>query len=382
MIEYVKGDSFDYKANIRINTVNCVGVMGAGIALEFKTRYPEMFKAYVDVCKRKEIAPGRPFLWEEADLFSSCIIVNLPTKLHWRNPSKYEYIEHDLVWLKDFLQDKNSEDTVTLPALGCGRGGLDWGIVKDKINHYLSDSPAKILVFEPASPSRRPSGEDHSIGLQEANVSTIYPGDENYPSALVGKHNKEIYCKGNVKILNNRKISLILGNTISEKEKSAIYRILEEVKREDLTVALSVNNKKQLELAKVLLEKGYKLIMIVPCGILRFKHDDIPGKYKDSHTVLSFLPPVQEFNNYESANSLKRCLELADVVLYCCENTESIKKNVGYLKGHDNLFYINFGEKSSKAFTDLEAKKISINAITQKPNVTIMQHALDRGIAE
>ena len=192
MIEYVKGDSFDYKANIRINTVNCVGVMGAGIALEFKTRYPEMFKAYVDVCKRKEIAPGRPFLWEEADLFSSCIIVNLPTKLHWRNPSKYEYIEHDLVWLKDFLQDKNSEDTVTLPALGCGRGGLDWGIVKDKINHYLSDSPAKILVFEPASPSRQLSGVDHSIGLQGANVSTIYPGDENYPSTLVGQHNKEI----------------------------------------------------------------------------------------------------------------------------------------------------------------------------------------------
>ena len=80
MIQYKTGDFFDYDADIRVNTVNCVGVMGAGVALEFKTRYPDMFKAYVEVCKKHEIEPGKPYLWEEYDLFSRCIIINLPTK--------------------------------------------------------------------------------------------------------------------------------------------------------------------------------------------------------------------------------------------------------------------------------------------------------------
>lgn len=382
MIEYVKGDFFDYKANIRINTVNCVGVMGAGVALEFKTRYPEMFKAYVEVCKRKEISPGKPFLWEEVDLFSRCIIINLPTKLHWRNPSEYDYIERDLVWLRDFLQDKNEEDTVTLPALGCGHGGLDWGIVKDKINHYLSDSPAKILVFEPTSSNKNLSGIDYSAKLQGNSVSTLYPNDKDYPPVLIGIHNKEIYCKGNGRLLNNKKISLILGNTISEKETSAIYQILEEIKEENLSIVVNVNNKKQLELAKSLLEKGYKLIMIIPCGILRFKHDEVLSKYENDHAILSFLSPMQEYKNYEYINSLKKCLDLADVILYCCENIENIKKSIKYLKGRNNLFYVNFGEASSEAFTYLDAKKVSINASTKKPNVVIMQQALDTKQAE
>ena len=82
MIEYVKGDFFDYKADIRINTVNCVGVMGAGVALEFKNKYPEMYKTYVEVCKRKEIAPGNPFVWEEYDLFLLLLYPNLVPRAH------------------------------------------------------------------------------------------------------------------------------------------------------------------------------------------------------------------------------------------------------------------------------------------------------------
>ena len=377
MIEYVKGDFFDYKADIRINTVNCVGVMGAGVALEFKNKYPEMYKTYVEVCKRKEIAPGNPFVWEEYDLFSKCIIVNLPTKLHWKNPSEYDYIERDLIWLRDFLKSQSEETVVTLPALGCGHGGLNWDIVKAKINHYLSDLSVKILVFEPASSNKQLAEIEYRTRLQGNNVVTLYPNDRNYPSILKASYKKEIYCKGNIQILNNKRISLIFGSTISEKELSAICKILEELKKEDVAVVMCLNNKKQLEIAKILLENNYKLIMIIPYGILQFKYSDNLRKYQDKYTVLSFLSPMQEVRRYEYVNSLKKCLTLADIVLCCCENTEDIEKIVKYLKGYNNLFYIYYGEKSVEAFVSLNAKKISISSMTKKPNVAAVKQILD-----
>ncbi len=91
---------------------------------------------------------------------------------------------------------------------------------------------------------------------------------------------------------------------------------------------------------------------------------------------------MQEYKSYEYINSLKKCLDLADVVLYCCESIENIKKSVKYLKGRNNLFYVNFGERISEAFTYLDAKKVSISASTKKPNVVIMQQALDKRQAE
>ena len=133
MLKYVKGDFFDYEADIRINTVNCVGVMGAGVALLFKNKYPEMFKDYSNACLKGEVKVGEPHVWVEDDMFSKLTIINLPTKIHWRNPSKYEYIEKGLEWLKNYLLDKENS-TITVPALGCGHGGLDWAIIKDMID--------------------------------------------------------------------------------------------------------------------------------------------------------------------------------------------------------------------------------------------------------
>ena len=100
MIEFVTGNFFDYDADIRVNTVNCVGVMGAGVALMFKNKFPAMFNDYYRACKENKVAPGIPHIWEEVDLFSSLIIINFPTKVHWKNPSEYEYIEKGLVWLR------------------------------------------------------------------------------------------------------------------------------------------------------------------------------------------------------------------------------------------------------------------------------------------
>ena len=161
MLEFVKGDFFDFDADIRVNTVNCVGVMGAGVALAFKNKYPEMFKEYVRQCKEKEIAPGKPSVWKQGDMFSKGLeIINFPTKNHWRNPSEYEYVENGLIWLSKYLEDKQGL-TITLPALGCGHGGLDWRRVKRLIIKYLEGKSNRILVFEPEASKK--AGEKVSM---------------------------------------------------------------------------------------------------------------------------------------------------------------------------------------------------------------------------
>lgn len=137
MIEFVSGDFFDFDADIMINTVNCVGVMGAGVALAFKKRFPEMFDDYAEKCRSGIIRPGLPSVWLQKDMISKDIeIINFPTKNHWKNPSEYHYIDDGLEWLSKYLEDKSGK-VVTLPALGCGHGGLDWDRVRSMIAEKL-----------------------------------------------------------------------------------------------------------------------------------------------------------------------------------------------------------------------------------------------------
>ena len=375
MIEYVSGNFFDYDADIRINTVNCVGVMGAGVALEFKNRYPEMFKEYVKVCKENGIAPGKPYVWEEFDLFSRCIIINLPTKMHWKNPSEYEYIEKDLVWLKEYLADKGEDCVVTLPALGCGHGGLDWGIVKKQIVHYLGELRAKILVFEPAASNIKYENPHFGLKNLDNDIEIIRKEDEKYPT--VKNVDNEIYCKGSTDLLLSKRLSIICGNSISEKETSAIVRIIEEITIENYSVVIGLNNKQHLELAKLLLEKGKKLILVIPYGITKFKYYIELERYLDSVLVLSYVMPNQEYKRYEYINSLKYRSEIADAILYANENLDDIKRDIKYLKKYDNLYYVNYWAESIYEFCSINAKKIGINPDTKRPNVNAINECLN-----
>lgn len=149
MITAVKGDLLQAKTQALVNTVNTVGVMGKGIALQFKESFPYNNKVYRDACKRNELAPGKLLgVWDENLLLGRKYIINFPTKTHWRQPSRYEYIETGLVALKELLQQQDIQ-SVAIPPLGCGNGGLDWSIVKSMIGRHLGDLPIEILVFEP-----------------------------------------------------------------------------------------------------------------------------------------------------------------------------------------------------------------------------------------
>lgn len=136
-------------AEALVNTVNTVGVMGKGIALQFKEAFLVNNKAYIDACKRKELMPGKLLaVWDENLQMGRKLIVNFPTKVHWRSPSQYEYIEKGLVALRDLLQTGNVK-SIAIPPLGCGNGGLDWKRVKPMIEQALKDLDMEIIIYEP-----------------------------------------------------------------------------------------------------------------------------------------------------------------------------------------------------------------------------------------
>lgn len=142
MITYIKGDIFSSPAQVLVNTVNTVGVMGKGIALEFKNRYPEMFKLYQSKCDDKSFDIGKLLLWKKSEKW----VLLFPTKRHWRSPSKISDIE---LGLEKFVQsyDKFGIESIAFPKLGCGNGGLDWKDVKPLMEKHLKNLPIHIYIF-------------------------------------------------------------------------------------------------------------------------------------------------------------------------------------------------------------------------------------------
>lgn len=149
MIEFKKGDIFEENVEALVNTVNCVGVMGRGIALQFKKKFPDNFKAYAKVCKRNELVPGQMFVFKTQRLMNPRYVINFPTKRHWRGKSRLEDIDAGLDALVVVLK-KYKIRSVGVPPLGSGLGGLDWNTVKGMIQQklgYLAD--VHVTVLEP-----------------------------------------------------------------------------------------------------------------------------------------------------------------------------------------------------------------------------------------
>lgn len=149
MIKYITGNILESDAEALINTVNTVGVMGKGIALQFKKAYKNNYKAYVEACKSKNIEIGKLFVTEDSNLMSNKkIIVNFPTKTDWRKPSEYSYIEAGLDDLIEVIT-KYDIKSVAIPPLGSGNGGLEWEKVKLIIQQKLNNIDTEIFVYEP-----------------------------------------------------------------------------------------------------------------------------------------------------------------------------------------------------------------------------------------
>ncbi|MEN9520323.1 MAG: hypothetical protein RLZZ381_2911 [Cyanobacteriota bacterium] len=147
MIEFKQGNLLEENIEVLVNTVNCVGVMGKGIALQFKQAFPENFKQYKKACDNKEVQPGRMFTTSTGKLFPKYII-NFPTKNHWKGKSKIEDIQSGLKALVEQVKQLNIKE-IAIPPLGCGNGGLDWAQVKPMIvNSFAELSDVRVVIFE------------------------------------------------------------------------------------------------------------------------------------------------------------------------------------------------------------------------------------------
>jgi O-acetyl-ADP-ribose deacetylase (regulator of RNase III) len=150
MMKFTQGNLLEAPAEAFVNTVNTVGVMGKGIALMFKEAFPANFRAYEDACKQKEVTVGKMFVTENHALSGPRWIINFPTKKHWRNPSKLEWIIEGLGDLRRIVEEHQIR-SIAVPPLGAGNGGLDWSEVRPEVERILGDlKGVEVFVFEPA----------------------------------------------------------------------------------------------------------------------------------------------------------------------------------------------------------------------------------------
>ena len=176
MIEYKNGDIFNEDVEALVNSVNCVGVMGRGIALQFKNMFPANFKAYAAACKRDEVQPGRMFVFQTDQLTNPRYIINFPTKRHWRGKSRMEDIESGLKSLAIEIKQRNIR-SIAIPPLGSDLGGLEWTEVRPRIQAMLEElGDIEAIILEPGSAPAdgRPN--------RSTNVPEMTPGR----AALVG----------------------------------------------------------------------------------------------------------------------------------------------------------------------------------------------------
>jgi len=153
-VEIAKGDLLEQRVDAIVNTVNTVGVMGKGIALQFRRKWPANYKAYEAACKRHEVVPCKMFVFDNGGLAEPKYIINFPTKRHWRQPSRLSDIECGLTDL--ILQIKALKiKSIAIPPLGCGNGGLDWSEVRPRIEAAFEELPEVIVkLFAPATDDR------------------------------------------------------------------------------------------------------------------------------------------------------------------------------------------------------------------------------------
>jgi O-acetyl-ADP-ribose deacetylase (regulator of RNase III) len=176
MIEFKSGDILKDDAEALVNTVNCVGVMGRGIALQFKKAFPANFKAYAAACKDDLIQPGRMFVFETGRIEPPRYIINFPTKRHWRGKSRMGDIAAGLEALAETVREKGIR-SISIPPLGSGLGGLEWSEVKERIEAAMEPlTDVQVRIYEPKG---RPAS-DKMVRSRE--VPDMTPGR----AALVG----------------------------------------------------------------------------------------------------------------------------------------------------------------------------------------------------
>lgn len=171
MVKVLTGDIFESTAQTIVNTVNCVGIMGKGIALEFKNRFPDMFDDYVKRCKQKQVKLGKPYLYKRLVL---PWILNFPTKEHWRSVSSLESIVQGLEYLLQHYKEWGIT-SIAVPPLGCGHGQLEWRIVGPTLYRYLDKMDIPVELYAPYGTPHKELSREFLAGEAMSSPEYIQP---------------------------------------------------------------------------------------------------------------------------------------------------------------------------------------------------------------
>ena len=365
-IRFVDGDMFSIPADILVNTVNCVGVMGAGVAAEFKKRYPEMYRDYVSRCRRRELKPGSPYLWQNPSMFGEGkdeLIINFPTKDNWRDPSQYEYVEDGLMRMRDLLSHADGRKVV-MPAVGCGHGGLNWERIKAMIVRYLSDVNANFIVTEPKNSQQTEALTDKERNFMHLkNIGMYAPSDIDYPMALKGRSSAVLYYRGNIEWVNdNNTIAIINSNDAKAEEREAIGKMLNKIgnERPDTKMVLFIRSMSDMDVLKGCFERQMKVIMLIPEGIMHMKlRQDVKELWDDKLVLLiSTQSPDKEYH-VSAASQIRRLqiligkeinITASDTKYLYYYGTDLQRQEVRYLSyyGGSNKMLEAFGAKMIK----------------------------------
>lgn len=367
MIQFTKGDMFDITFDVRINTVNCQGVMGAGVALAFRKKYPDMFYDYQKACSLGEIRPGKLHVWKRSEREW---IINFPTKRTWREKSRYEDIETGLQALRDYLIDFPGIK-VALPALGCGNGGLDWKRVAPMISESLQNLNAEIFVYEPAdslnlgrkisTQSRKSSDlELQDLGFKYFDLPHILP---NSPAL-------QTRVKGNAELLSVPWIAIYTSQDIGAREFSALVAIAEEIKNYENApaVAFLYRGNAVEEVAEEYLKRGLPVILLLPFSPLAQKR---VGLSNDSSNKVTYAILSVSENEKVGVSKLQR---LATEILFSGSSSVLISepdffwREKALMKSIRGLstFFVRYGTHSQDVVEELERK--GVRPIGRRPD--------------
>ena len=205
MITIKIGNIFDSRQQVLVNTVNCVGVMGKGIAQIFKKNYPLMFEQYKEMCDHKQIVCGTLYPYYEN---GEVKILNFPTKQHWRSPSKLEYVTSGLDWFIAHYKELEIQ-SIAFPPLGCGNGDLDWATVGPIMYQKLKVLPIDVEIYAPFGTSTKEITEEYLMSSNNIGLSQGIKYDKFNNNWLL-----VLYL---IKCLNESKYSVPVGRTIFQK---------------------------------------------------------------------------------------------------------------------------------------------------------------------
>lgn len=378
MIQYASGDMFAIDVDVRVNTVNCVGIMGAGVALAFKRRYPDMFNAYQKKCRSGLIRPGKVDIWKT---LTGEWVINFPTKRDWRERSRYEYIDAGLEDLRMYL-DAQGEITVAMPALGCGHGGLDWSRVRPMIVEKLGGlTNASISVFEPSD--SREAGETEirrallEQAFREVALDNVDTDDNGALSATAqGGLPFKVLLKGDPSLISTQWIGLMPSKAPDDREWRALKSVACEMSRSVrlAAVALVYATRATEEIAKLFLSRGHSVVMILPFGPLSRAAADLQLRtIRDgNYAVVSIAKAQASWNRslHSSAHALLRSGSFR--LLLTDPEPTWLKNSMSQALPERPMFYLSYGtlsDESRHALQAIRATPLGRLAATGEPNL-------------